>query len=133
MTPDPLVVPPGVITRVPINQLGQAQNVTLGTNSLIVGESGYYFIVAMIYGQNITKDAGLQLQFTINDAVQPFTYALNTIQFEFVYHTISTILALQEGDELALTFLSVSGLTFDFGASAPASMTIVKIADLPPV
>ena len=112
--------------------MGIARNVTLSDNALIVGESGYYYIVAMIYGQNITEDAGMQLQFSINNVIQPFTYSLDAETDLIISHTIAKIEALQAGDELRLTLLSVSGLTFEFGPSCPACMTIMKIADLPP-
>lgn len=72
----------------------------------------------------------LQIMFTINGSIASNSYNLTLFSDETISHTITTIMAIDEGDELGMAFLSVAGLTFAFGVSMPVTLTIVRIADL---
>ncbi len=127
----PFEIPPNTQTVVPLPVTGLTRNITVGTNDLTVNESGIYLVYAMLYGQNITEDAALQLYVTINGVQRPETErSITAINEEFVTPEIMALIELNEGDEVGLSVISIAGLTFGYGTPINSRLLLIKIANL---
>jgi hypothetical protein len=101
------------------------QNVTAGTSSLTIQNTGIYRIDIMLYMQAGTA-VGATANVRVNAAAVPLSFNL-VVGTEFESYSAYIFTPLTAGDVVDLTLNSVVGGTFIFGPGISASLSVMQL------
>ncbi|MGI6176644.1 MAG: hypothetical protein ACOYJC_10920 [Christensenellales bacterium] len=103
-------------------------NVTLGTNSIAIDIAGYYRVDFFLSIQSTTGNFDLTVYVGIDGAPSESSLIIATIltaDFEFI--TLSSIVALTEGNVLTLELASGAGGGVLFGPATNANLSVIRL------
>ncbi len=122
---------PGTPTLIPLASVMPSSNVTAGTNTLTIEETGVYEINYMLSGTAALGNTGdITLSVQNNGVAIPSAEITQRVTTnDSVQMTGSTIVTLAEGDVLSLALESELTATFNLNADTNATLSVKKLAD----